>query len=225
MTQKHLQMPSFLTNFAKETNRFNFHTMQTITIGRLPQENNVVIDDLSVSERHCRITLHDDGKYTLEDLNSASGTFVNDVRIFGTATLNPMFDTLKVGNVSLQWQNYFTPQQPSQPYVAQPQYAPRQPSAYAQQPYGQNPYRPKPDNYLVGAILSTVMCCLPFGIAAIIQANKVDSLWAMGDYAGAETAAKNARKWTWWGVGASCVGIFLYLMFLVIVSMLASLDK
>ena len=38
----------------------------------------------------------------------------------------------------------------------------------------------KPDNYLVWAILSTVFCCLPLGIVAIVKASKVDALWAQG---------------------------------------------
>lgn len=35
----------------------------------------------------------------------------------------------------------------------------------------------KPDNFLVWAILSTIMCCLPLGVVAILKANKVDTLW------------------------------------------------
>ena len=33
----------------------------------------------------------------------------------------------------------------------------------------------KPDNNLVWAILATVLCCLPFGIVAIIKSTQVDS--------------------------------------------------
>ena len=35
----------------------------------------------------------------------------------------------------------------------------------------------KPDNFLPWAIVSTVLCCLPFGIVAIVYASKVDTLW------------------------------------------------
>ena len=34
---------------------------------------------------------------------------------------------------------------------------------------------PKPDNWLVWAILSTILCCLPLGIVSIIYATKVDN--------------------------------------------------
>ena len=51
----------------------------------------------------------------------------------------------------------------------------------------------KPDNLLIWSILSTVLCCLPLGIVAIIQSNKVDTLWAVGDHAGSQEAAKQAK--------------------------------
>ena len=38
----------------------------------------------------------------------------------------------------------------------------------------------KPDNNLVWAILSTVLCCMPLGIVAIIKATSVDTLWTAG---------------------------------------------
>lgn len=44
---------------------------------------------------------------------------------------------------------------------------------------------PKPDNNLVWAILSTFLCCMPFGIVSIVFAAQVDGKYAMGDYAGA----------------------------------------
>lgn len=53
----------------------------------------------------------------------------------------------------------------------------------------------KPDNYLVWAILTTVMCCVPFGIVSIVNSTKVDTLWAVGDHAGAIKASENAKKW------------------------------
>lgn len=54
---------------------------------------------------------------------------------------------------------------------------------------------PKPENYLVWAILTTVCCCLPFGIVAIIKACKVNTLYAGKMYAAAELASQDAKKW------------------------------
>ena len=54
---------------------------------------------------------------------------------------------------------------------------------------------PKPDNYLVWSILTTLCCCVPAGIYAIICSNKVDTLYKNGDYEGARHAAEDAKKW------------------------------
>lgn len=51
---------------------------------------------------------------------------------------------------------------------------------------------PCPDNHMVGAILSTICCCLPFGIVAIIKASQVNSLYLQGQY----VRAAEAQKWT-----------------------------
>lgn len=54
---------------------------------------------------------------------------------------------------------------------------------------------PKPENYLVWAILSTLCCCLPFGIVAIIKACKVNTLYAGKLYDAATMASQDAKKW------------------------------
>lgn len=70
---------------------------------------------------------------------------------------------------------------------------------------------------LVWAILSTVCCCLPFGIVSIVYAAKVNSLVASGAYADAEEAARQAVKWAWIAFG---FGIVVQI-FSVIVQILA----
>lgn len=62
-----------------------------------------------------------------------------------------------------------------------------------------------PDNNLVWAILCTVLCCMPLGIVAIIKSTKVNELWTRGDYAGAQEAANDAKKWAIWGAIASVI--------------------
>lgn len=69
---------------------------------------------------------------------------------------------------------------------------------------------PKPKNNLVPAILVTLFCCLPFGIASIVFAAQVDGKYASGDYAGAEAAAAKSKKWMWWAFGIGLVGSLLY---------------
>jgi hypothetical protein len=56
-----------------------------ITIGR-HSDNSIVIDDAMISRRHARLTWQGNN-FILEDLNSANGTWVNNVRITGPAVL------------------------------------------------------------------------------------------------------------------------------------------
>src|SRR5262245_52654785 len=51
-------------------------------------------------------------------------------------------------------------------------------------------------NYLVQAILTTVFCCLPFGIVAIVYAAQVNSKLAGGDLQGAMETSSKAKTWT-----------------------------
>lgn len=79
----------------------------------------------------------------------------------------------------------------------------------------------KPDNNLVWAILATVLCCLPFGIVAIVKSTQVDTFWAAGRYDEAVQAAADARKWCWISVITSAVVIVLYFLLVVGVAGLA----
>lgn len=65
---------------------------------------------------------------------------------------------------------------------------------------GQMPPMPKPENNLFLAIFTTVCCCLPAGIYAIIKANDVNNLYAMGRYQEAQAAAGEAKKWSIIGI-------------------------
>jgi putative peptide zinc metalloprotease protein len=57
-----------------------------VTIGR-SRDNTVVLDDPSVSRRHARIRLADDGEPLLEDAGSSFGTLVDGVRVTGPTKL------------------------------------------------------------------------------------------------------------------------------------------
>jgi hypothetical protein len=60
-------------------------------------------------------------------------------------------------------------------------------------------------NYLVQAILVTLCCCLPGGIAAIVYAAQVNTKQAAGDINGALIASQNAKKWCWISFGVGIV--------------------
>jgi pSer/pThr/pTyr-binding forkhead associated (FHA) protein len=49
-----------------------------IILGRSSSLSDKVVNDASVSRRHCKIARAEDGGLTIEDLNSAYGTKVND---------------------------------------------------------------------------------------------------------------------------------------------------
>jgi hypothetical protein len=68
----------------------------------------------------------------------------------------------------------------------------------------------KPKTWLVESILVTVLCCLPFGVAAIVNAAKVDSKYAAGDYVGAKKASNEAKKWTLVGLVGGVIFIIIY---------------
>lgn len=51
-------------------------------------------------------------------------------------------------------------------------------------------------NHLVVSILSTLFCCLPLGIVAIVYASKVDGHLRRGDVIGAQLAANSAKTWS-----------------------------
>ena len=53
----------------------------------------------------------------------------------------------------------------------------------------------RPKTYLMEAIVATLLCCLPFGIVAIVYAAQVDSKFKAGDYQGAQKAAHSAKTW------------------------------
>lgn len=50
-------------------------------------------------------------------------------------------------------------------------------------------------NNMVWAILTTLLCCLPFGIVSIVYAAQVDGKRAAGDLNGAYEAAEKAKFW------------------------------
>jgi hypothetical protein len=72
---------------------------------------------------------------------------------------------------------------------------------------------PAPDNHLVWAILTTVLCCLPLGIVSIIKSSQVNSLWAQGQYDAARKSADDAKKWAMW---SAIVGIVLTVVVIII---------
>ncbi len=65
---------------------------------------------------------------------------------------------------------------------------------------------------LAFAIVTTVLCCPPFGIVAIVFAAQINSKLAMGDYLGAAESARKSKMWSWIGLGCGLVVTILYIL-------------
>jgi interferon-induced transmembrane protein/zinc ribbon protein len=103
--------------------------------------------------------------------------------------------------------------QPVQGYTPPPQ-------APYPQPLVQGPVI---ESYLVPSILVTVLCCLPFGIPAIIYAAQVQEKLQRGDIEGAQRSSKNAKTWCIVAVAAPFVGGILYVILMLVLGAFGSL--
>jgi hypothetical protein len=141
-------------------------TRDVITLGR-DISNDLVVNDAEVSRTHLRLTRGIDG-YTIADLGSTNGTFINGQRLLGSRPLNngdqiglgetvtlgyervragaSAAPTAEVGYAPQQPPAPSPYQQPSQDAGYQPPAAPYQPP---QQPYNQPsaPQTPPPQPY------------------------------------------------------------------------------
>ena len=111
------------------------------------------------------------------------------------------------------------PHEPQMAYGQQNSYeTPQQPQYEAprSQPSRPQPTGPKPKNYLVLAILSTILCCLPFGIVSIVYAAKVDNYWNAGNYLQAEAASRKAKGWMLAAVITCLLITILYIVLIAV---------
>jgi predicted secreted protein len=69
----------------------------------------------------------------------------------------------------------------------------------------------------VWAILSTLFCCLPLGIASIVFAAQVNSKYAAGDLAGAQESSNKARQFALW---ATIIGVVIGILYVLLVVVL-----
>lgn len=69
-----------------------------------------------------------------------------------------------------------------------------------------------PKTWLIQSILVTLFCCVPFGIAGIVNAAKVESRFYAKDYEGAIRASQNAKKWT---MISFVVGLIIGLLYII----------
>lgn len=72
---------------------------------------------------------------------------------------------------------------------------------------------PMPPTYLVWAILTTILCFWPLGIAAIINASGVSSAFSRGDIETAKRRSKNAKLFSIW---TAVIGFVLAVVLLIV---------
>lgn len=72
-------MPEIIVKLGDRIIHRYFFDKDALSVGRA-RDNDIVIENLSVSRNHCRMKKQD-GKYILTDMNSANGTLVNGVRV------------------------------------------------------------------------------------------------------------------------------------------------
>ncbi|MDR1492786.1 MAG: CD225/dispanin family protein [Planctomycetaceae bacterium] len=77
-------------------------------------------------------------------------------------------------------------------------------------------------DYLVWAILETLFCCLPFGIAGIIYSAQANSAKSAGNYYQAIESAKKAKKYLIIGVVGWAVMFVGYITVVAIIAVVGN---
>ena len=113
--------------------------------------------------------------------------------LVSNGTIRP--DTLVWHEGMADWQPLSAAEPALAPQVVPPPPPGSAPAAGAPIPPGTVP------NHLVGAILATIFCCLPFGIVSIVYAAQVNSKLAARDLDGARASSHNANAWMWVAIG------------------------
>lgn len=115
-------------------------------------------------------------------------------------------------------------QAPPPNFNGQQPYGQPYPGSMPPPPYGQQPPAPQinQNSYLIWAILTTLFCCLPFGIASIVYASRINGFLMSGNFMMAQESAKKSKTFS---IVAACVGgglYLLYFIFIVVIGMSAA---
>ena len=110
-------------------------------------------------------------------------------------------------------QNY---NQQNQNYTQQaPNYGQQNQGYYQQNNFNEMPQ--KPVNwvpYLILSIISTLCCCLPFGVVGIVFSAKINSAMLAGNLEEAQNNAKMARIWI---IVSFAIGLLTWLIYMVLI--------
>lgn len=67
-----------------------------------------------------------------------------------------------------------------------------------------------PEDYMLFSILTTLLCCLPLGIVAIIYSNKVKNAWSSGNKSEAQKYSEQAKMLCMVSAGCGIVSFIFY---------------
>ena len=144
------------------------------------------------------------GPFSLEQLREKHITASTKVWYAGLSGWIPAGEVPELSGI-LSYGSVPPPVPPPAQTYAQPSYAQQAPANMMGKP---------PKTWLVESILVTLFCCLPFGIAGIIFASRVESKFYSGDVLGAQQASADAGKWTkigfWCGLVMGVLAMIYY---------------
>lgn len=85
-------------------------------------------------------------------------------------------------------------------------------------PAWSQPSRSAPEPYLVWSVLNLVLCCLPFGIVALVYSIQCQSAITNGQLAQASDLSEKAKGWN---IAATAIGVVAIVLGIVIFAIAA----
>lgn len=75
---------------------------------------------------------------------------------------------------------------------------------------------PKKRDYLIPSILTTLLCCLPFGVVAIVCSVRANSAYEFGKF---DEADRYSRQAFWWMIAGAVSGFLAIAAYILIVAL------
>ena len=156
-----------------------------------------------------------------EDVRSAEPTQSADVA--GSYQNEPYKSVNQEQNTFYGESNNYEYGQQNQTYNQQNQNYTQQDPNYNQQNrgyYQQNNFNGMPQKpvnwvpYLILSIISTLCCCLPFGVVGIVFSAKINSAMMAGNFEEAQNNAKMAKIWI---IVSFAIGLLTWLIYMVLI--------